>query len=350
MDEKLTVLNGNRWKAALFLSVIVPMSFLATFKLTGLMGRVAEISETLTLPSVEWEFEKPSFSPDRPLWLSDPNEVLVRNSYLNEGVNITFTVNPNSYQLVNEFYDYSPVIVLNVNVTASVSEGSVEAVRIVFQEANEASKVRLMGVLGPLYVTWGNLTGTNQACLWYREWLLNSTVRAFVEAEGVGHPKGVLFDTMTAWILKVPDNVGQQLQVSAEVTYFDGTKYFRVVLPTVLRLVADAGDALEAARTISAGNCAGSVSCALDPADWYRIWLNESERVRISTVVCRVGANVTLYDSHAEQRANAWSSLSLQPKLLGEIAYTADVEGYCYIRVLSTDDQGLYRLTVTLEP
>ena len=317
------------------------------------LGGPATIAQTLTTKQVQWEFEKPSFSPDRALWLDSPDEVLVRNSYETDKINVTSVVCPLGFLFTDPFYGGSSVA-LNVNLTASVAGGYLENVRLTFNESYASSEVRLLALVAygahvPGHATVGNLTVTDAACLGFRETLLNGDTKAYVNAADVNSSREVMIDTgVTDWVLMAPANVSEQLEVSAQVTYFSGTDHVSVVLPTVLSMIPDAGNTLEDARAITAGSYAGTVSINWDPVDCYKIWLNKGQNVTISTVVCRLGANVSLLDPGGKSMGSVQSTWSLEPEVLDRIGWTVESEGYWYIQVSTTDDQGLYRLSVSV--
>lgn len=316
------------------------------------VGRPGTIAETLTTKQVQWEFEKPSFSPDRALWVASSDEVLVRNSFENDKINVTFIVCPLGFILTDPVYDGSSDVALNANLTATVVGGYLENVRLTFNESHASSQVQLLGLLfygphAPVHATLSNLTVTDAACLGFRETLLAGNVKAYVNAADVNSSLEVMIDTgPTDWVLKAPANVSEQLDVSAEVTYFNGTDHVSVLLPTVLRMIPDAGNTFEEAQAITVGNYSGAVSNYWDPVDCYKIWLNKGQKVTISTAVCRLGANVSLLDPVGKMMGSVQSTWSLDPKVLNKIEWTVDSEGYSNIQVSATDDQGIYRLNI----
>ena len=345
---------GKHWRVLVTLSIVLPVIFIFAIKSPGLTRDPTLVTATSTSQQAKWEFEKPSFSPDRALWVASSDEVLVRNSYEDDKINVTFIVCPLGFVLTDELHDYSSEVVLNANLTASVTGGYLENVRLTFNESYASSQVQLLGLLfygphAPVHATLNNLTVTDAACLGFHETLLKGDAKAYVTAVDANSSREVMIDTgPTDWVLKAPVNVSEQLDVSAEVTYFNGTNHVSVMLPTVLRMISDAGSTFEDARTIIAGSYTGAVSNYWDPVDCYKIWLNKGQKVTISTAVCRLGANVSLLDPFGKLMGSVQSTWSLEPKVLDNIEWTAESEGYWYIQVSATEDQGLYRLSVGL--
>lgn len=344
---------GRHWRFLVSFSIILPVLLIIAVKSPALTGDPTMVTATWTAPQVQWEFEKPSFSPDRALWLISPDEVLVRNSYENDEINVTFIVSPLGFVLTYPVYDGSSFVALNANLTASVTTGYLENVHLTFSESYAPSQVQLVGLLyspqAPVHATMRNLNVTDAACLWYREILLKGDVRAYINAVGVDSPREVMIDTgPTGWILKAPANATQQLEVTVEVTYFNGTNHVRVVLPTSLRMNPDVGNTFEDAQTITAGNYTGTVSHNWDPTDCFKIFLNRGQKVTISTAACRLGANVSLYDPLGKLVDRVQSTWSLEPTALDKIEWTVQSDGYWFVQVSATVDQGLYRLNVVV--
>lgn len=316
----------------------------------------AAIAETTTLDSTEWEFEKCSASTDYPLWFKSPDETYVNNTYTNGFASITHTVVSAKY-IVN-FGDYggSSFFSIGVNLTASVTEGFLETVRVVFSEDYDVSEVCLFGAyprLYPYFYKWENLTIEDWAYCFYGKSRLEGSEKAFITAVGRDRPKEVLFSARAVhWILRAPENVSQQLEITAEVTYFNGTGHVKIVLPTLISLIADVGDTFEDARKITAGSYIASISSFHDPVDCYRIWLAKDLKIGITAVLRDSSVNLTLYDVNGEPKTSVTSgrNYSRDPVPMDEITYTTDMEGYWYIKVQSIFDQGIYKLTVETEP
>ncbi len=355
-------MRGVEWSrktvSVVLLAVVVPVGFLAVWRITQLQADTSESVETVTLEPVEWEFEKCSSSTGYPIWFKSPDETHVKNMYRNGVANITHTVVPAQYIVNFGLYEGSSFLGIRVNLKASVTEGFVENVSIVFSEDYEAAEVCLVGAssysgLGSYFYDWENLTIRDWADGLDREWRLEGSQKAFVKADGKNHPKEVLFSARwVEWILRAPENASQRLEITAEVTYYNGTGYVKAVLPILISLVADIGDSFEDARTITAGSYPASISSFHDPVDFYRIGLAEHQSIMVTTILRESSVNVTLYDPSGTARAGVKSrrNYSEDPIFMDELTYVADAEGYWYIKVESVFDQGIYKLTVEVEP
>ena len=338
--------HRDSWKAILLLSVIVPVSLLTTFKLTSLLGGPATIAETITREPVTWEFEKCFRSTDWPLWFYGPDEVYVNNSYTEGSTLITFAVIPFKYGVNYAEYEGSSVFRFSLNATATIPDGFIEDMRIVFKEDYNVSWVRL----DRYFYEWENLTIKDWAYRFYGESKLENTQKAFIDAYGENHPREAAFHaSLFEWILKAPENVSQQLEITAEVIYFNGTDYVKVVLPILIKLIADVGNTFQTSRTIAAGNYRGYLSAfGEDITDCYRISLLKDQTVRLKVALRCVDVNLTLYDPEGNPRASVSSGrfYDTNPHFMEELTYGIDVDGYWYIKLQAGQDNGIYLLTV----
>jgi hypothetical protein len=347
----LVAWHAVSWKGILLLSMIIPIGILTGLKVAGI-GGPAQV-ETTVLSPVTWHFEKPSFSPGMDLWVVSPNEALVRNSFENNEINATFIVCPLSFDVIRADFDNSPLIVLDANLTTSVTDGYLENVLLTFNESYAPSQVRMDALLWfgpqrPDHATLSNLTLTDAACHDFRETLLAGDLKAYANAVGVNSPREVAFGLgPTLWILNAPANLSQELDITAQVTYFNGTNHVNVVLPAVLRMTAEVGETLAEAQTITAGSYSGTVADFRDLVDYYKIWLQHGQEVTISTGLRRLAANVSLLDPLGKLVGSVESTtVSNEPKVLDNIEYTVQSDGYWYIRISAIYDSGFYRLIV----
>lgn len=345
----MNIRNGGTWKAFLLLSVVVPVGLIVTFIFTGLGGRPATIAETVTLEPAGWAFEKPSFTTDLPLWFENPAEARVQSTYVDRSVSITYVLNLWSYLSAYRF-DNSPAFFFNATLALSVGEGFVDTARLVFLDSYEASQVILTEAQN--YARFDNLTIGNWACGRVgRDQLLNSTLKAFIEAAMTnGTKQASLHLQAVDWLLEAPRNVSQELETAAEVIYFNGTDYVKVVLPLFLKLSGDVGDAFETARTIDGGDLTGSISVFDDPSDYYRIWLEKGQTITISGAVRLARLNLTLFGPDREPISNReFGGFSDEPVFMTDLTCMANTAGYWYIEAFCTWGQGIYRLGVDAE-
>jgi hypothetical protein len=343
--------NGRELKVLFVLSIVVPTGLLATFRLAGIIKEPATITETITLEPVKWEFEKAFSSTYYPLWFNNPEETYISNSYKQGSTLMTCAVIPAGYLVNFGQYDGSSMFNMRLNVTVTITDGFVESVCVFFHEQYENSQLELFGWPHKTFWELENLTITDVVHCFYQEEKLESGEKAFIKTVCQNSPKHVQINGWTHWILRAPENMSQQLEVTAEVTYFNGTDYVKVVLPISLSLVADVGGTFETARTITPGNYTANINAKWDTSDCYKIWLVKGQRLSVQTFLRGAGANLTLHspDERIRESIALERNYDVEPKLLGEIIYTVDVEGYWYMKIYAVFDFGTYNLKVHVE-
>ncbi|MEM2117756.1 MAG: hypothetical protein QW386_01900 [Candidatus Bathyarchaeia archaeon] len=346
--------NLKNWKTIFLLSITVPVSLLAAFKLTGLMREPQTKIETIKWKPVEWEFEKPFRSTDWPLWFYSPNETCAKNQYVDNFASIVFTVVPWKYSFRWYPDKDSPVLSMSLKLTVDVDDGFVEGARIVFSEDYNLSEVDLFAsyLFSPSYFyEWKNLILKNWGD--YHKSLLEGNQKAIIEFAGEKQPrKAMLNAEWINWILQAPENMSQQLEVKAEVTYFNGNSHVKVIIPILIILAADADNAFETARIITPGNYIANIDYMLDIVDCYGIWLIKGQEIRMQLVLRGSGLNLTLYSPDEKVRASLTSEedYDYEPKSLSELIYTVDVEGCWYLKVSTVSGSiNTYKLILKVE-
>jgi len=294
---------------------------------------------TIPCQIIKFEFERPSHT-------IELNES-VGNTYTDdEGTSITLGLWVNHYS-EHSVYDGSDYIPMIVNVSASVLTGFVESVNITFWEDYQNSLLYFYEVQHwPKY--WSK--AENLSITDYVHFLQTSGLKAFMELSGISRPKGVYFDGIMHWLLRSPQNMSHQMEVTLELTYFNGTAYRKAVLPIEIVIWADAGNTFETARAITAGDQRGFVDILDDPEDYYKVWVENGQTIemRLSPLTqYRLDFDLYLYNPSLKLVANATEEeIVREPE---EICYTAEASGYWYIRVVNSySSYGWYQLSVNI--
>jgi hypothetical protein len=348
----LKFLNGDSWKVALLLCAIIPVGLLAAFRFASLPSSSQDTIHTLTLAPADWEFEK--CVENTPLWFNSPDDEFVENSFSDMIADVTFRASPRYYSISN---DYGlPIMGVRVNVTASVNEGYVENVSIIFSDPLDMSDICFFGgyrSLLPEFFEWKNLTIDGWAYSFSGEAGLEGDLKAFLKATCRNQSRTVSFGASAVhWILRAPANVSQQLEMAAEVTYFNGTASVKVVLPICARLLADAGNTFETARTVTAGTYKGYLSEFRDTVDFYRLWLSKDQTVKVETMLRHVDCvNLTLYDQDENPKAGVLSGRYYDDVAhsMEELNYTASMDGFWYLKILAGHDMGIYQMVISVD-
>lgn len=219
----MKVLNGNNWKALLLLSIVVPVSLLTSFKLTGFLGEPATIKETITLEPVTWEYERPN----QTVHLDN----LLESSYSNNKILATM------YLLIGEYAEDDSALVsdfitirVKMNLTGADSDFSIENVYLIFRDIYKGSRLFFQR------------TNTDFQCINLSLVKIvdgingENNLKASINLAGLNHPNDVYLQWNTIWTLHSLNTQDHELSATYEVTYYNGTAYNKIVQPFQIRI------------------------------------------------------------------------------------------------------------------
>lgn len=329
----------RKWLALSLMAVVLPVGLLLGFKLTGVLPDPPK-PETITLEAVKWELERPGGH-------INMNERI--ESIYDENLAIKQSI------LVNDFYhrmqDYgrSDYIAITINVTATIQEGYIENVYLVFHENYDRSKV---WVPSPedypgFYQSLRELSIVDWAYGFNRWWLLNNSTKAFIKAEGVNHPSTVHFWGSAHWILRSKNNQTHQIEIVSEVTYFNGTTYKKVVQPFHLKIGPDDNDSFDTAKEISEGTHSRLHLGGYDAEDYYKIHVDEGYLLNVYATSYPASVEPDFYlaiYSPEKERKNG----SAKHGYSHSVSLVADSTGYWFIKTSIFENHGFYMLEVTM--
>ena len=75
------------------------------------------------------------------------------------------------------------------------------------------------------------------------------------------------------------------MEIDAKITYFNGTIYKEIVQPFNLTIGPDNNNSFENAEEIGFGQHEAYIDDGADPVDYYRIWLQQGQRVQIAVAL-----------------------------------------------------------------
>lgn len=318
--------------------IVVPVSLLITFRLTGMLPEPEEtitIVETTNLEAVKWEFERPAGKVK--IWEK------VGTTYDDE-VSVVFAAFIGSYHQKHPDYG-APSLHMAANGTAVVQNGFIESVRVIVSEEYEPSFVDWK------QLWWGpNAVIRNLSVVDYVDWRdveLQGNMKALVDFAGINRPSSISFRAPFGWVLLSPSNQTHQLDLISEVVYFNGTVYKKLVQPFQLRIIGhDDNDSFEKADEITFGSLKAYVGkFDHDPVDYYRIWLEHDQRIQVELFLpsyerrddpeqeprwyYAVDLNLWLYDPDRELAARSVRG----ENATRQIIITSDFTGWWYIRI-----------------
>ncbi len=216
--------------AFFILSLVVPIGLLTALKSTGVLHGPVVVSETRTLETMDWSFERPTSLQPLDLWY----KIEKTDS---TDISMNFTIFIGNYIPKSE-YGGSSLVNMNSSLSASLSRGYIENVNITFSDEYLDSFVRIpqveLGGASQTLAVWNNLTATG-----YSDFLsgMGKTEKAFMNLKGTNQPMSIYLRISPEWALRSPSSQTQQFSVNIEVTYFNGILHKKVIQPFSLRLI-----------------------------------------------------------------------------------------------------------------
>ena len=297
-------------KALILLSIAFPVSLLAIFRLTGVLHEPVMVSETTTLETIKWEFERPGYGVN--IWER------IETAY-DDGLSMAQSVFVGDYHDGASRYGSSDYVLLTTNVTATVRDGYIESVHWVFREDCENARINF-------FEEHQFFRLENLSIVDLKDW----SKQVFVNLSGVNRPTSVYFWAPVDWVLQSPGNQTHRMEIISEVTYFNGTAYRKVVQPFQLKIGPDANNSFERAQKIEPGSFRACIDTENDLVDYYKIWLEWGQTVQVELPDVRdyrtAAPNIDIYDPDYMLKARL--KYDTIPTLIN---FTANSTGWCYI-------------------
>jgi len=212
-------LNGRELKAFFILSIVASIGILISLRLTGILQEPTTISETLTLETIKWEFQRPSQT------ITLGNEL--DSSYTGNEISANIHVLMGTYGADDPAFNYDFVIVeVTTNLTVTNLDSFIEGVYVVIHKDNQSTiswmetKLRFEN-LSLIKLTQG-----------YRQ-----NTQAYIRLTGVNQSRSVYVSATVFWSILTPNNQTHLMEVSFELTYYNGTAYKKIVQPFQLKMI-----------------------------------------------------------------------------------------------------------------
>lgn len=210
--------NGNNWKALLFLSIIIPMGLLTTFKFAGIISQ-PQITETIEQPIVTWNMPSP-----------DQHPFLINRSLVNVYFDSVACINFSLF-----LWDYSTDVFISgdrieslPSFSVSVSHGFVNSATIKFEIDNYSWLDIIEDPVG------GMLSTENLHIISIEDG--QGVLPSYVIAETINKPIHCLMELTVFWHLFDGTAYDHTLKSTLEVVYFDGQAYKKIILPIELEV------------------------------------------------------------------------------------------------------------------
>ncbi len=212
--------GGRNLKAVALLSIVIPISLLISFRLTGILQGSTKISETITLETIKWEFERPNQTVTLNETLGSP--------YSSSEISTTMTVRIWKYDFDGFFSDDLVPIIISANLTTIMPNSFVKGVYVILQ-TDYQSPVRWLHT---------DFRFENLSLIDVEDWGWQD-IKAYVGSKGVNRPEDAYFSGRPLYSLKTPNTQTHQLDVFFELTYYNGTTYKKVVQPFQLKFLGN---------------------------------------------------------------------------------------------------------------
>jgi hypothetical protein len=204
------------WKAAVLLSIVIPICLLTTFRLTGILPE-PQTPETTTIGTVSWNISRPNDS------------LIIEESVSNHYTDNTFSSNMNihvfSFYCNDGTFYYHDVLTFALEVETNTSEGFIHSIHVESSNIDEFSFLMFKGSLMQIELT--NLVQRRIADGSYLH-------PALLEATSIDNPTECALSINPIWMLSDEKDIDQRLTITIAILYFDGTIYRKVNIPIQL--------------------------------------------------------------------------------------------------------------------
>jgi hypothetical protein len=174
--------------------------------------------------------------------------------------------------------------------------------------------------------------------------MLQGNMKAFADFTGSNYPHTIRLEVSPVWLLRSQFNQTQQLDISVEVTYFNGTAFKKVVQLFQIKLIGDNDNTFETATVIAQNETVRGSIGYRDLQDFFKVLLTSGDQVSITFVPPDQTNLVNLFFYSADHLAPVFSTNDTLAG--GTIHYTIDSTGWWFIKVQTHGASGKYTLKV----
>jgi hypothetical protein len=215
--------NSNNWKALFFLSIIIPMGLLTTFKFTGIISQ-QQIKETINVEPVIWSFARPN----RTGQYYVPMNNTITNVWNSDLITIQVDLKMSSY--FEDEPTFGDHFFMLLRWQAEAKQGFVNIMTIQFTDIDEKAFLDIDE--GDYWLVTQNLR-------------IDSILDSFeignpqIIAHGIDGTSNYSLQTALYWMLFDQNRINHKLTITAEAVYFDAVSYRKVALPLQLEVVIE---------------------------------------------------------------------------------------------------------------
>ena len=208
-------LEWNRKTASAF-ALAAALTIVLVFALSP---KEITIAENITRNPIVWTFQRPN---DNVLILDKLNATYADGISANMYVLIVRYSNASRFR---DAYDYLDIS-MAINATTSNSRGFIEGVQVAAHKDQKST------------VDWQE-TSFKLENLSLAAWAdgYSKSTQAYIKLAGVNHTNSVHARATAKWSLLTPNTQSHQLEITFEITYYNGTAYNRIVQPFQLNII-----------------------------------------------------------------------------------------------------------------
>jgi hypothetical protein len=221
-------LGKRKWLAFTLAAVILPISLLTTFKLTGIIPEPVA-PETTTVDAVSWNITRPL----NPMGGFCNIGKTVENTYVNNEVNVKLRVVASAYEhnpdpVIGPFFGRDGVI-LAIYADFSIPKGFGVSLVIKYLPTDNNATIYVSNAHWA--VIQENVTVTDI------KWFGTDDSEAYTDARILNSPSHL--ETQSYWVFDDKNSMDHTLIVTLEATYFNGATYRRIALPVITGIIPE---------------------------------------------------------------------------------------------------------------
>jgi hypothetical protein len=216
--------NTRKFATMTLLSIILPVSLLISFRMSGITPE-PQTPETTTVEAVTWNMSRPAD------YAGLGEEV--NNLYEDGFISINFTVKICSYYENDPSFDRLDRLTLILSLDAWVSEGFIHSAIVKFSKVDTYSATDISQ--NNYHLTFVNLKLQRIV-----DWRLKMGNEAYLYATATNQPKNAYLQFAVHWLFADQNNVNHEVNITSECTLFNGIQYRKIIIPIYL-MVAAAG-------------------------------------------------------------------------------------------------------------
>lgn len=333
----MTLPSNRKWLSMAVLAIIIPISVLTTFKLTGIIPEPPN-TETIEVDTVSWNMTRPAETMG---FVGKKAE----NHYNENLTKIGMYVHVTSYTENSEWLGDSTWFC--VNASAHVEEGFVYSMFVGLSEMDPEAGLYILQIhpwpkMYNLKTEGTDTTGTNSS-------------EAYIRAIALDQPADCSIEIVVSWFFldTKQNNLDHHVTITVETVVYNGSAYKRIITPIEMNMLIDPGETFESPMYLTSNMRVYSESLdENDEADFYAIaFRHDGSTIKINlTLPENADFNLYLYDDTRVMVANSTYGIGMNEV----IAYTdqtmkdAELNYYpwWYIKVERVAGSGTYKLEI----